>query len=362
MARHTGDKNYNNPAKMTDLGAPNIVDNNTYDYMAYPDTAWNVGVNPVGKYSITNAIGNGQLGVGIKAPALDVATPLVLPPAVIVVLQVPSMYDNTGKTDTNEGQKLTAMGAALKDIFESHAKAVTGIDLEYTLEAGGDQPLHDGQNFQAPGKTKRTAQSPSFTFGEVTGNLYWNIMKKWITDINYPDTYAIGANVHVSGGWTMSAYSMTIAVIQPDLTGRPDRIIDCSIICNMFPQGTGALGMERNIGQMKNGNDRSITFTGILQNNAYTKQLGKLIMSKLAMHSLDFDWAPPQRDIWTGSLDEVGLAKDVSIRGDFYPRSTQVDGELNVKQEVTQDLSKYGETGTKRIDDFLSKSQRFPNG
>ena len=322
-----------------DLGAPNLTDNNTQAYMqTSEDTAWGIGVHPVGHYNITKAIGNGQLGVGIKAPALDVATPLILPPAVIVVLQVPAMYDATAN-----GQPFTAMGAAIKDMFESHAKAVSNIDVDYTLEATGDQPLHDGQNFQAPGKTKRTAQAPSFTFGEVTGNLYWNIIKKWITDINYPDTYAIGANVHVSGGWTMSAYSMTIAVIQPDVTGRPDRIIDASIICNMFPQGTGGLGMERNIGQMKGGNDRAITFSGIVQHNAYTKEIGKLIMEKLAMHTLDFDWAPPQRDIWTKTVDNIGLAADVTLRTNLYPRGEEDDDHNKIDISSKQNMDNAAE-------------------
>lgn len=332
-----------NDTGWTDLGAPNLTDNNTQSYMqTSKDIAWGVGVHPVGTYPITQAIGNGQLGVGIKAPALDVATPLVLPPAVIVVLQIPAMYDIAAAPEQGGVAQpyLTAMGAALKDMFESHAKNVSNIDVDYTLEAVADQPLHDGQNFQAPGKTKRTQQSPSFTFGEVTGNLYWNIIKKWITDINYPDTYAIGANVHVSGGWTMSAYSMTIAVIQPDVTGRPDRIIDASIICNMFPQGTGGLGMERTVGQMRAGNDRQINFTGIVQHNAYTKELGKLIMEKLSMHQLDFNWAPPQRDIWTKSVDTIGLAQDVIHRHNLYPRAEESAADHN-----TIDKTAYASNG-----------------
>lgn len=335
-----------------DLGAPNLVENDTGIFMqTSPDVAWGVGANPVGKYSITQAIGNGQLGVGVKAPALDVATPLVLPPAVIVVLQVPAMYD--ANTD---GHPLSAMGSAIKDIFESHAKAVSNIDIEYTLDANiGELPLHDGQTFSAPGKTKRNAVTPSFTFTEVTGNLYWNIIRKWITDINNPDTYAIGANVHITGGWTMSAYSMTIAVIQPDVTGRPDRIIDASIICNMFPQGTGGLGAERTIAQMKAGGDRAITFSGIIQHNAYTKQLGRLIMEKLAMHTLDFDWAPPQRDIWTKTLDDIGLGKDVELRGEFYPRGAE-DANYN---KVDIDASKNANNRIGGITDQFADAARL---
>lgn len=311
MANHSDKKNY--PAdSIVDLGAPNIDSNDTAMFMQNESFAWDVGVRPAGRYSITKAVGNGQLGLGVKAPALDVATPLVLPPAIIVVLQVPAMYDTV--------YGLSAMGAAIKDILESHAKQISGIELQYDLEPQGDMTLADGQQFQVPGKVKRTAAAPNFIFTEVTGNLYWNIFRKWITDMNNPDTYAVGADVHVNGGWTMSAYSATIAVIQPDITGRPDRIIDASIICNMFPQTTGALGVERQVGQIKAGGDRSITFSGILQHNAYTKQLGKLIMEKLSMHQLDFEWAPPQRDIWTPSISDIGMAKDSEIRHEYYPR------------------------------------------
>ena len=147
--------------------------------------------------------------------------------------------------------------------------------------------------------------------------------------MNHPDTYSIGSNVHVNGGWTMSAYSMTIAVIQPDVTGRPERIIDCSIICNMFPQSTGDLGMTRTVSNMTIP-DRTFNFTGLQQHNAYTKQLGRLIMQKLQMHKLDFDWAPPQRDIWTNSLDDMGIEHDVQVRRGEYPRSEDTDAMHNV--------------------------------
>lgn len=308
--------------------------NDTTQYMSTVDKAWDLGVNPTDAKTtiITKAIGNGQLGIGVKAPALDVATPLVLPPAIIVVLQVPAMYTVGGNVST--------MALAIKDMFESHAKSVTGINIDYSLEAQEGITMHDGQTFQAPGKTKRAAQNPAFTFSEITGNLYWNIIRKWITDINNPDTYSIGANVHVAGGWTMSAYSMTIAVIQPDVTGRPERILDCSIICNMFPQGTGEYGIERTISTIQT-RERSFTFSGIQQHNAYTKQLGKIIMEKLSMHKLDFDWAPPQRDVWTKSLVDTGLEFDSVTRREVYGR-----GEENAERNVP--LKNVIATGNKR--------------
>ena len=323
---------------------PNVDDNNnTKNYMAGVNAAWDLGVNPTDDSTtiITKAIGNGQLGLGVKAPALDVATPLVLPPAIVVVLQVPAMY--------TVGGNISTMAWAIKDMFESHAKNVTGIDISYTNDPQGDFTMHDGQQFQAPGKTKRAPVSPSFTFSEVTGNLYWNIIRKWITDMNNPDTYSIGANTHVAGGWTMSAYSMTCAIIQPDVTGRPERILDCAIICNMFPQGTGEFGVERQIGNMKP-MDRSFQFTGIQQHNYYTKQLGRLIMDKLSMHSLDFDWAPPQRDIWTESLVDTGLEHDRAMREQLYPRGTP-DNQNNVQ---STDMMQQGEANKQNIVNGMS--------
>ena len=45
-----------------------------------------------GSSFISNMEAAGQLGVGIKPGALDAATPLVVPPAVIYVTQIPHMW------------------------------------------------------------------------------------------------------------------------------------------------------------------------------------------------------------------------------------------------------------------------------
>ena len=116
-----------------------------------------------------NMIKGSQLGVGLQAKNLDAATPLVFNPAVLVVLQVPTMYNRDEKT-----------GQMIKQLIESHAKSVTGIDFGYTLETQ-EQPVgHDGQNMQVPTKAKRSAVTPSFVFPEVTGNLVWNLFRQWL--------------------------------------------------------------------------------------------------------------------------------------------------------------------------------------
>jgi len=309
---------------------PNYLENNNVkgNYMEQPDISWSLGTFPTDDVTpvTTKAIGNGHLGVGIKAPMLDVATPLVFPPAIIVVLQVPAMYTVDGKP--------SAMAIAIKDMFESHSKAVSGIDIQYQMDPVGQTPIGaDSQQIVSPGKTTRSAVNPSFNFTEISGNLYWNIIKKWLWDMNNPDTYAIGPNVAVQGGWTMSDYSVTFIAIQPDVTMRPDRIIDAAVFCNVFPTATGELGMERNIGQMKH-MDRSFAFQAIVQHNAYTKQLGRHIMHKLALNTIDFNWAPPQRNDKTNSLDGIGIETDAENRRDFYPRGNEDPVQNTLTQEA----------------------------
>jgi hypothetical protein len=162
---------------------------------------------------------NFNLGMGINAPMLDVATPCTYTPAVIVVTSVPAMY-------MLNGAQPTVMAQLTKDLMETHAKNVTGLDFGYTLGVDtGSNAGMDGQMFGVPTKTTRSQPSPSFVFTELSGNLVYNWAKKWIWDIQHPDTNASMTQVQFPGAYTMSAYAASFMVIQFDPTMRPDRII-----------------------------------------------------------------------------------------------------------------------------------------
>ena len=188
---------------------------------------------------VSNLISGGQNGYGFKAGSFDAATPLALPPAVIVVLQTPTMWDKITQ-DTEH-----VLPQTVKSMFECHAKSVSGIELSYTLETQ-DQPIgHDGQTFKVPTQSKRAEVSPSFTWHEVTGNLVWNIIRRWIWDINDPDTNAGLEFQETPDPFTMSTYALTFMAIQYDQTQHIDRMIDAAIYTNVFPQATGEFGMQR---------------------------------------------------------------------------------------------------------------------
>lgn len=267
---------------------------------------------------------NFHLGMGINAPMLDVATPCSFTPAVIVVTSVPAMY-------MRDGSRPTVMAQLTKDLMESHAKSVSGIDFGYTL--GVDTSANvgmDSQMFGVPGKTTRNQPSPTFTFTELSGDLVFNWAKKWVWDINHPDTNVSMAQVQFPGAYTMSAYAASFMVIQFDPTMRPDRIIDAAHYVNVFPTGTGDIGFERTIGTVKVP-ERAITFHAIVQHNPYIKSLAMAIAEKLQLHVHNYNVAPPNKLTVDRNLSELGLEGEMVDRQAWmdYPATRSVYMDFN---------------------------------
>lgn len=265
--------------------------------------------------------GNMQLGMGINAPFLDVATPCSFTPAVIVVTSVPAMY-------MENGSKPTVMAQLTKELMESHAKAVSGIDFGYTLSVDTSANVGmDSQMFGVPGKTTRNQPSPSFTFTELSGDLVFNWAKKWLWDINHPDTNVSMAQVQFPGAYTMSAYAASFMVIQFDPTMRPDRIIDAAHYVNVFPTGTGDIGFERTIGNVKV-MERSIPFHAIVQHNPYIKSLAMAIAEKLQLHVHNYNVAPPNKLSVDRHLSELGL------EGEMVDRRAWIDNPATMSSKT----------------------------
>jgi hypothetical protein len=224
----------------------------------------------LGEGQIAANIADGAtLGVGLHSASLDAATPLIFTPTQFIVLHTPSMYKNTPE-----------VGTMIKALIETHATAVSGVDVTYSLETAETPVGHDGQQMQVPTQTKREAVTPSFTFTEVTGNLVWNLFVQWMTDIQDPDTNASMARMEDDDIQFMSsAYSMSMVGIQFDPSGMAKNIIDAAFYTNMFPTDPGgSLGMERNIATSKT-MERAVNFTGHVQHNKTTLALGKEVAS-----------------------------------------------------------------------------------
>lgn len=229
----------------------------------------------------------GQLGLGRNAATLDAATPLVFPPANVFVIQTPTMYDsNAGEGGSKARPEMAKM---IKALLESHAKSWTGIDVEYTMDVADSPAGHDGQNLQTPTTHKRTQPSPNATFDEVTGNLVWALHHQWQCDIQDPDTNGamMGMGDQVKP-YVMSTYSCTLMVVQFDATSRPDKIIDASVIVNVFPTSIGPLGMQRQIGTTEI-KERSIQYTGLLLHNKKIRDAAIAMVEKMELHKVMYE-------------------------------------------------------------------------
>lgn len=264
--------------------------------------------------TVANVSRSGQNGTGVRITKLDGATPLVFNPVIPVVLTVPTMWN-----------KFPQKQEMLRALMETHARNISGIDFSYALETTQVQIGHDGQQMDAPTKTTRSQVNPSATFTEYTGNIIYKFFQDWMFDIQHPDTNAsilpaMGLMDEDMPGWTMSAYSMSMLFIQPDPTGLPDRIIDAFVICNMFPKDMGEIGFQRQLGTSET-KERSINFTGIVQHNNNTKELGIRVMKMLGLHRINYNNALPGL---AGSVDP-----NVAIQADLKDKDGGINWEAN---------------------------------
>lgn len=234
-----------------------------------------------GSSFISNMESAGQLGIGIKPGALDAATPLVVPPAVIYVTQIPHMW--TIYEDD------IALARTIKSMFETHAKSVTGINIGYTLETGQQPMGHDGQEMNAPTVSKRNAVQPNFTYPEVTGNLVFRCHQQWLWDIADPDTQISLSRLADDDvlPFTMSTYALSFIALQFDQTYSANRLLGAIYVTNVFPTATSDFEVKRDIGQAST-QDRSISYTGLAIENENIYYLGVRIARTLGLRNESF--------------------------------------------------------------------------
>lgn len=260
----------------------------------------------------------GQLGLGSHLDLIDAATPCAFMPVIPIVMSTPTLFNG-----------LPGFNAAFKALVERHSKAITGIDVRYDLDTDDSQPAgNDGQKILTPTRTTRIQPQPEFTWGELNGNLVWNLIKTWIVWINDPDTQAsrIGQTAATGGASSslplvMSTIGADVLFIQPDKTMHPDNILDAWIITGMYPKTTGDAGYKKTIGETTIP-ERQIQFTGILQHNDRTRIVGRNILKAMQAHTVNYDLSTPVTQSINSALNNLGLQKEVADAITAFQRTT----------------------------------------
>lgn len=315
--------------------------------------AENLGLIDTGTGLITDLEIAGQLGYGIKPGALDGATPLVLPPAIIYVTQTPAMW-NTG---TEQDQCLARV---VKAMFETHAHSVTGIEIGYTLESGQGAVGHDGQQMDAPTVSKRAAVNPSITYGEITGNLVFRVHQTWIWDMADPDTQISLARIPEAEmmPFTMSTYALSFIALQFDQTYTANRLLGAIYVTNVYPQGTGDFGLKREIGTAQV-QERPITYTGLAIENEYIFNLGKSIAADLGLHYKGNYYNPASP--YEGTSGARTTAADGNVYHENNNTTANPNGSTGEAVGIMDETFSDGQ-GNKNGEDFENKTPVDTNG
>lgn len=252
--------------------------------------------------SVANlAAAGGQYGPGPIYSTLSASSPMVFPRSIVVCTETPRMYNNN-----------LAFSYIIKTLFESGARSVSGIDLDYNLDPGGTEMGRDGQQLEMPLKSKRQPVSPNFVFPEYIGNVVWNTHYKWLTDIQDPDTDAIGLKNTLARGeqFDFRLFGATLMVMQPDVTFQASRIIHSWIITNVWPKGTGALGSKV---EMTGTHipERSINYSGYLIHNADTIAVGQALWNKIQLETVNYRRLATGLGTVEKNIENSGIYRDI---------------------------------------------------
>lgn len=256
------------------------------------------------KYAANIKLG-GQNGFVKHLELLDASTPLVLRQVTPIVASVPTLF------------KYMEDGPFIfKAVMESFMTNLSGIDFSYTLDTSQAVNGNDGQPLDAPTDAKRTTISPSGTWPEIVGNVFFNFFRTWMGLIKSADTAASSAAGLISPDielppHTISSYACDLLLIQYDTTLRPDNIVDGFIITNMFPKTSGNFGLQKEMGTSIRP-DRTIDFTGIIQHNNNTRLIARNVASVLNLHRIDPDNAPPVDGNVSQIMENSSLLKEAA--------------------------------------------------
>ena len=244
----------------------------------------------------------GQYGPGPIFTSLSASSPLVLPRAFICVIETPRMYDNN-----------LAFAYLIKTLMESCAKSVSGIDLNYNTNFNSVEMGRDSQTMETPAKTVRVQPSPTFVWPEYIGNVVWNTMYKWTTDMQDPDTNAVGVKTTMDRDdyFDYRFYGATMFVMQPDTTFQARRLINSYIITNVAPKTTGELGVKVEMTDAPSP-ERSINFSGFQIHNKDTVEMGKILWQTLQLEGVNYKNLTNGIGAINSNIKNAGIFRDIS--------------------------------------------------
>lgn len=315
------------------LGRTANYGSNASAYGVFPISA-NQEANPY-QGAVANPQEGGQFGFGPRIMQLDAGSPLILNPCIIVITQLPRMFDRNP-----EWQK------TFKSSFELDAKSITGIDFEYNVQEATSLVGHDGQNLSMPTMTQRSPVNPTASWTEKYGNIVFGLHYLWILGIQHPDTQCSfmsamaeledGGNINNVPPWLITTFSMSFMAIQPDPTGLYNRAVDAAFYTAVWPTGTGMIGFKKEINSVEQP-ERQINYKGLVQHNDNTREVGSYLMKMLNFYKVNMQRATTTAGV-DAKIDYSGLKRAQNDMNQAY--SSMIGANYELTNIITPPVSR----------------------
>lgn len=248
---------------------------------------------------VTDISYGGQFGWQTNLRELNSNTPHIRKPAIALLVDYPRAFDYMDDRDV-----LVQM---LRALVEEQATEISGIN--FGLNPDFQRVNVGGAGFQqaAPSNMTRTAPTPSFTWNEKTNKPITWFFEFWHTSLMMDPDTKFARLIHNADGRVPQQildnyYSMTVAFLEPDATGR--KVVDGCIMRNMMPASGVPRELSRNLpegGQML---DISMDFTGVPDVNLGARLQLQKFLDDLKLSSAN----PNNRQAFVDRINENVLA------------------------------------------------------
>jgi hypothetical protein len=263
------------------------------------------GVMPKGHVSNVGVVG-GMNGIAPNIPNANASTPAVFNAVDIAILSLPGMMAKRQTWCRN-----------MKTILETCGSSITGIDFGLTMNGQDVAGGFDGQKRKMPTYPTISQPAPTWKIPELLGNLVWNSVRMWLTEINHPHTNAGYSRAIKDFGiknlppHVWSTFSMTMMVIQRDNSGHSSRIMEAALYTAMWPEATGDLGLERNMEASSKIIERDLKFNSVVICNDSTRKLGYNVAEYLDATGVNFDASPVGVSSVSDNLKDMGIERQL---------------------------------------------------
>ena len=186
--------------------------------------------------------------------------------------------------------------AAVKALFEVHAKTIEGLNASLTVEHNEKQLGLSGASMREPNDVKREATSVTLGgIGERYGLPFEILLDVWIRflimdpDLKIPLIAKVADQDNLPEAWSADWYSCTVLFIEPDPLYK--KAVHVWLVSNLYPSANPDIIGKKDKTAARENKELSIDMGGFAlpPTNKRVKALGNAVLSNIQLWAKDPD-------------------------------------------------------------------------